>query len=87
MFFCYVRQQGSKDSCFAQGTIFYSVASGQLSLSWPTNLGWILQAQSNGPIVGIGTNWVNVANSTSTNQVTIPVSTTNGSVFYRLVHP
>jgi hypothetical protein len=59
----------------------------QLTLSWPTNLGWTLQAQTNSLSVGISTNWVNVANSSTTNQVQVPVNATNGSVFYRLILP
>ena len=69
------------------GSIQYSLTGGQLTLSWPTNLGWTLQAQTNAPSVGINTNWVNVANSSTTNQVIIPISPANGSVFYRLVLP
>jgi hypothetical protein len=68
--------------------IGFSLSSGQLNLSWPSDhTGWQLQAQTNAPGVGIGTNWVNVAGSTSTNQVAIPVNPGNGSVFYRLVYP
>jgi hypothetical protein len=37
--------------------------------------------------VGIRTNWVDVAGSTATNQVVIPINITNGSVFYHLVYP
>ncbi|HXI72252.1 MAG TPA: LamG domain-containing protein [Verrucomicrobiae bacterium] len=69
------------------GIIQYSLAGNQLTLSWPTNLGWTLQAQTNSLSVGIGTNWVNVANSSTTNQVQVPVNATNGSVFYRLILP
>lgn len=69
------------------GRIQYSVGANQLTLSWPTNLGWTLQAQTNPPGIGLTTNWVNVANSSTTNQVTFPISSTNGSVFYRLILP
>ena len=72
------------------GPIQYAVTNNQLNLSWPTNLGWTLQAQTNSIGAGISTNsanWFNVANSTTTNQVTVPISTTNGSVFYRLILP
>ncbi len=70
------------------GPILYSVSGGQLTLSWPTNLGWTLQTQTNNaPTPGIGTNWVIVPNSTTTNQVTLPISQTNGSVFFRLSLP
>lgn len=66
------------------GLIQHSLAGNQLTLSWPTNLGWILQAQTNSVV---GTNWVNVAGSASTNQITIPISTNVGSVYYRLINP
>ncbi len=68
--------------------IMFSVSGGNLMLSWPTDhTGWRLQAQTNNLSVGIGTNWVDVAGSTATNQVVIPINITNGSVFYHLVYP
>jgi hypothetical protein len=69
------------------GRIQFAVAGSQLTLSWPTNLGWTLQTQTNGHGVGINTNWVNVTNSSTTNQVVVTMSPTNGSVFYRLSLP
>jgi hypothetical protein len=36
---------------------------------------------------GLGTNWVRVATSTSTNKVFWPIVTGNGSVFFRLIYP
>jgi hypothetical protein len=56
----------------------------QLTLSWPS-AGWTLQAQTNLPGRGLGTNWVNVPGSSSTNSFVTPVSQTAGSVFYRLI--
>lgn len=65
----------------------YSVSGGQLTLSWPSNqVGWTLQGQTNTPGTGLTTNWVDVPASTSTNEVVIPMSPANGSVFYRLRH-
>lgn len=62
-----------------------SVSGGTLTLSWPQDhTGWTLQAQTNPPGMGLGTNWFNVSGSDSTNSVSFPISTTNGSVFYRL---
>jgi hypothetical protein len=60
----------------------------QLQLSWPT-LGpdWELQAQTNTPGLGLGTNWFPVANSTTTNRLFIPVDPNNPSVFFRLRSP
>ncbi|HEU5396672.1 MAG TPA: LamG-like jellyroll fold domain-containing protein, partial [Verrucomicrobiae bacterium] len=69
------------------GSFQYSVAGNQLTLSWPTNTGWTLQVQTNSLSTGISTNWVDVANSTTTNQLTVPVNQTSGSVFYRLILP
>lgn len=62
-----------------------STSSGQLQLTWPQDhTGWILQAQTNPPNAGLGTNWVNLSASSGTNQMTFPMGPTNGSVFYRL---
>jgi hypothetical protein len=64
------------------------VTNSQLYLRWPADhTGWTLQAQTNRVSVGISTNWVNVSGSTGTNQVVIPITLTNGCVFYRLILP
>lgn len=56
-----------------------------LQLSWPTNcLGWVLEAQTNPPGAGMGTNWFPVAGSTTTDCLFILPAPANGSVFYRL---
>ena len=68
--------------------IISSVSGGVLSLTWPADhTGWRLQVQTNSLAKGLGTNWVDVAGATATNQVNLPVSSANGSVFYRLVYP
>ncbi len=68
--------------------IMTSFANGQLTLTWPQDhTGWQLQVQTNDLTLGLGTNWVDVAGSTTTNQVIIPINVTNGSVFYRMVYP
>ncbi len=68
--------------------IVFSVTNNTLYLTWPADhTGWRLQAQTNSLSVGIRTNWVDVAGSTATNQVVIPINITNGSVFYHLVYP
>jgi hypothetical protein len=66
-----------------------SVVNGNnLTLSWPADhTGWRLQSQTNALSVGLTTNWVNVAGANTTNQVTIPIGSTNGSVFFRLIYP
>ncbi|HKW30543.1 MAG TPA: hypothetical protein VJT54_14490, partial [Verrucomicrobiae bacterium] len=57
----------------------------QLQLEWPQDyIGWHLQMQNNAPGEGLGTNWTDVLNSTSTNRVTVTVDTANASVFFRL---
>jgi hypothetical protein len=63
-------------------------AGNSLSLTWPADhSGWRLQAQTNSVGQGLGTNWWDVAGSTLTNQMTIPINKTDGSVFYRLIYP
>ncbi|MGH7978196.1 MAG: hypothetical protein ACREE6_02390 [Limisphaerales bacterium] len=67
--------------------LVFSVSGGNLTLSWPADhTGWTLQAQTNSVSSGLGTNWVNVAGSTSVNQITQPINAANGCVFYRLVY-
>ena len=87
---------GTSDSAIASLTvtvltptkIAFATTNNQLTLSWPANdTGLQLQVQTNKTTVGIGTNWVNVSGSTSTNSVVIPINLTNGCVFYRLVYP
>ncbi len=66
----------------------YSINGGQLTLTWPgDHLGWRLVMQTNAPGVGLTTNWVTVAGSTSTNLVVVPLDPDIGSVFFRLIHP
>ena len=68
--------------------ITVQVAGSNLTLIWPSDhIGWRLQMQVNPPGVGLGTNWVDVANSSTTNQITIPIDPTVGNVFYRMVYP
>jgi hypothetical protein len=67
--------------------IVTSVANNQLTLSWPKDhQGWQLQAQTNSVQVGLSTNWFNVAGTTGTNQIVVPLNLTNGSVFFRLMY-
>jgi hypothetical protein len=65
--------------------IVLSVSGGQLTLSWPSDhTGWTLQAQTNALATGLRGVWVDVAGSTATNQVVIPINRSNPTVFYRL---
>ena len=68
-------------------TITAAFSAGTLNLSWPSNyLGCRLQVQTNNLATGLGTNWFDVAGSTTTNEMTLPVDNANGSVFYRLFY-
>ena len=62
--------------------------NGMLTLFWPANqTGFRLLTQTNFLGVGLTTNWVPIANSEATNQLTIPMKFNGGSVFYRLIYP
>jgi autotransporter-associated beta strand protein len=72
------------------GTIQFSVSGSTLALSWPTNLGWILQSQTNALNVGLVINsnaWSDVAGSSSTTSNNITINSANPTVFYRLRQP
>lgn len=57
-------------------------------LRWPVNYtGWRLLAQTNNPMMGLGTNWVAVPGASVTNQLMIPIDPANGSAFFKLVYP
>ncbi len=65
-----------------------SLAGSQLAVSWPANnIGWNLQIQTNGPGVGLTTNWVTVTGSWVTNLMMSQINPAMGSVFFRLVAP
>ncbi len=65
--------------------IVVTVSSGTLTLTWPTDhTGWQLQSQTNTLSTGLGTNWVDVANTSSTNSYSTTIDPTAPSVFYRL---
>jgi len=58
------------------------------TLSWPADhIGWHLQTQTNPISVGLGSNWLDVPDSGTTNQMTFTVDSAAGCVFYRLVYP
>lgn len=60
-----------------------------VKVSWPAQLGWWLQTQTNSLPAGLSpyaTNWHTVPSSSVTNQVFMPLVATN-SVFYRLLAP
>lgn len=65
-----------------------TVVGSTLQLSWPSDhIGWRLETQTNTLAVGLRTNWFTVSGSAATNQVSLPVNSANGSVFFRLVYP
>ncbi|MGA2175458.1 MAG: carbohydrate-binding protein [Verrucomicrobiota bacterium] len=66
----------------------WQLGARQLQFNWPSDhTGWRLEAQTNAPGAGLGTNWVTVSGSTATNAASIFISNTNGSAFFRLVFP
>jgi fibronectin-binding autotransporter adhesin len=66
----------------------YTLGGGSITLSWPEgHTGWRLQTQTNALSTGLDADWFDVAGSTATNVVTLPVEAGNGCVFYRLVYP
>jgi autotransporter-associated beta strand protein len=71
--------------------VSYSATGGTLALTWPaTHLGWVLQSQTNALSTGLSpTNgWYDVLPSTANvTSTSIPVTSTNATVFYRLRHP
>jgi autotransporter-associated beta strand protein len=72
----------------SQTNINLAVSGDSLILSWPADhTGWRLQAQTNSPNSGLGTNWVDVAGSTSTNTMLFQIDPSVGNVFYRLIYP
>lgn len=67
--------------------IVSSVSGGNLTLSWPADhTGWTLQTQTNTRSVGLNTNWFDVPGSSTTNQVTLPISPAQPTVFFRLFY-
>jgi hypothetical protein len=63
------------------GSILVTMTNNQLTLAWPTNLGWTLQLQTNSLL---NTNWVDVPGSATATNAVIPINQTNPSAFYRL---
>ena len=64
--------------------------------SWQANIvtspakwtpGAQLQVQTNAITVGLSTNWVAWPGSTGTNYISVPIASTNETVFLRLVYP
>ena len=68
-----------------------SVTGGVMNLSWGLDrMGYRLLMQTNNLNLGLSTNpndWGTVPGSTTTNQLSLPISQTNLDEFYRLVYP
>jgi regulation of enolase protein 1 (concanavalin A-like superfamily) len=72
----------------AQPQINFAANGNQMQIAWSQDhLGWLLQVQTNSVGSGLGTNWVTLPGSMATNQMTITMNPTNGSVFFRLTYP
>ena len=81
-------QAGARPTSQSPPPVSFAAGGGQLQLAWPPDhTGWTVQAQTNAPGGGLGTNWVRIANSSNTNALSVPLVSTNGSVFFRLVYP
>lgn len=60
----------------------------ELALMWPADhIGWRLQMQIDNPGTGLGTNWVEVYGASTNDLMTMPIISTDGCVFFRLVYP
>jgi autotransporter-associated beta strand protein len=66
--------------------ITMSVASNQITLSWPTNyLGWVLQSNSAG--LEMANDWFAVPGSSGTNRFQMTIDPNMTNVFYRMESP
>jgi hypothetical protein len=64
------------------------VNGGNLDLSWPaSHQGWRLEYQTTGLQTGLGTNWTTWPGSINVHAVSVPLTTTNPAVFFRLAYP
>jgi hypothetical protein len=65
-----------------------NIADNSLTLSWPmTHTGWRLWVQTNAPVAGLGSDWLEVVGAADTHVVTLPMVPGVGSVFYKLTYP
>jgi autotransporter-associated beta strand protein len=65
----------------------YSATSSNITLRWPSNYtGAYLQVQTNLLNKGLSTNWTTIAGSQTTNAYTLPLTKTDPTVFFRMVH-
>jgi hypothetical protein len=65
-----------------------NVAAKNYPWNWPRDhTGWTLQMQTDALNTGLGANWVDVTNSSLTNQFLVPFDATQGSSFFQLKYP
>lgn len=84
----YSSEAGARPVSTSPTQLGFTVGGSALQFGWPLDhTGWRLQVQTNALNVGLGANWIEVAGSSLTNNVTLPVDATKGTVFYRLVYP
>jgi len=72
------------------GPIQFSLSGSTLSLSWPTNLGWILQSQTDALTTGLtvsSNSWFDVSGSGSVTSTNIIINPANPAMFFRLHRP
>lgn len=69
----------------ASATLTSVVSGGNLNLSWPA--GWRLEAQTNSIATGLSGNWGPVSGAQGVTSLSVPIVTSNPTVFYRLVFP
>jgi hypothetical protein len=81
-------QVAARPTSLTPANVAFNVGGGQLQLNWPADhTGWRLQSQTNASGVGLSTNWTTVPASTNASQYSVPIASTNGNVFFRLVYP
>ena len=84
----YSSEAGARPVSTSPTQLGFTVGGSALQFGWPLNhTGWRLQVQTNALNVGLYANWIEVAGPSLTNNVTLPVDATKGTVFYRLVYP
>lgn len=72
----------------APTNLVFAIVGSQLQFSWPLDhTGWRLESQTITLGTGLGTNWVTVSGSSTTNQISFPFDLANDSIFFRLTYP
>jgi len=83
----YSGEAGARPVSTSTPQLSFAAGNNAIEFNWPLDhTGWRLQVQTNALNIGLGTNWTDMAGSSLTNTVTLPMDATTGSVFYRLVY-